>query len=138
MVNQILDLRTQLKDLETRLAENQKARSVVTAAQTLDKKLTAVEEDLVEPKIKASEDSLNYPIRLRYKLVALGAVVGSADAAPTAQSYELFKDLRSQLDSQLAAWSEIKAKDIPGLNDLMAKTGVLAIMIVPVHKEVDF
>jgi photosystem II stability/assembly factor-like uncharacterized protein len=134
-VNQIHDLQAQLKDLEKRLGGDTKAGSVVSAAKELGKKLTAVEEELVEPKIKASEDSLNYPIRLRYKLVAVGQVVESADAAPTAQSYELFKDLRAQLDAQLAKWHEITAKDVPSLNELMKKQGIPAIMVVPVRKE---
>jgi hypothetical protein len=134
-VNQIHDLQAQLKDLERRLAGDSKAGNVVTAAKELGKELTAVEEELIEPKIKASEDSLNYPIRLRYKLVALGEVVESADAAPTGQSYELFKDLRGQLDAQLAKWREITAKDVPALNEVMKKQGIAAIMVVPVRKE---
>jgi hypothetical protein len=81
-VNQIHDLQAQLKDLEKRLADDPKAGSVVAAAKELGKKLTALEEELIEPKIEASEDSLNYPVRLRYKLVAFGQVVESADAAP--------------------------------------------------------
>ncbi|MGO9269814.1 MAG: VPS10 domain-containing protein [Terriglobia bacterium] len=134
-VNQIHDLQAQLKALEQRLADEAKVKSVLAATRDLDQKITALEEDLVEPQITASEDSCNYPIRLRYKLVALGQVVESADAAPTAQSYALFKDLRAQLDAEIKRWDGLSAREIPALNDLMKKEGVPAVMVVPVQKE---
>jgi hypothetical protein len=67
--------------------------------------------------------------------VALGQVVESADAAPTAQSYALFKDLRRELDAQLARWHEIATKDVAALNDLMKQEAAPPVMVVPVHKE---
>ena len=47
------------------------------------KKLTAVEEALYQTKNRASEDPLNFPIKLNNKLAALEGVVESSDDPPT-------------------------------------------------------
>ena len=59
-------------------------------AKPLDKKMTPIEEALIQTKAKSGQDVLNFPVRLNNHLVALGGVVGSAETAPTQQSYEVF------------------------------------------------
>jgi photosystem II stability/assembly factor-like uncharacterized protein len=132
-VSQILDLETQLNGLENRLAGDAGGEPIVAMAKSVSEKANAVADALYQPKIKASEDSLNYPIRLRYQWVALGDVVESADAAPTAQSYTLYQTLSHELDAQLARWQEIQAKDIRALNALATKSRLGVVMIEPPH-----
>ena len=74
------------------------------AGTALNKNLTAVEETLYQTKNQSNQDPLNYPIRLNNKLAALGGVVGSAEAAPTAQSYAVYDELVTQIDAQLQSW----------------------------------
>ena len=120
-VNQIRSVRSQLNDLKKRLAGDSQAKNVADAANALDKKMTPVEEKLLQVKSKSSEDPLNYPIQLDDKLAALGNAVESADAAPTAQCYTVYNLLNSQLESELAAWREIRAQDLAALNALARK-----------------
>jgi hypothetical protein len=68
------------------------------------KKLTAVEEELMQTKIKSSQDALNYPIKLNNKLAALASAVDSADYAPTNQSYDVYNDLTEKLTRSLRSF----------------------------------
>jgi hypothetical protein len=134
-VNQIIDLRAQLKALHKHLEGQDSAKEILTAADDLDKKVTAVEGALYNPEVKASEDDLNYPVKLDLQLIGLAAAVESADSAPTRQSYELFDTLSGQVDKALASWREITGKDLAALTELMRKQNIPAVILAPVRRE---
>jgi hypothetical protein len=128
-VNQIRDIRAQITDLNKRLEKQLEAKAVADAGNQLDKKMTDVEEVLIQTKAKSGQDVLNYPIRLNNYLVALGGVVESADSAPTQVSYEVFDMLSKQLDEQLAKWKQILGTDVPAYNEVVKKQEVPAIIL---------
>jgi len=128
-VNQIRDIRAQITALNKRLENQSQAKAVADAGKQLDKKMTEVEEVLIQTKAKSSQDVLNYPIRLNNYFVALGGVVESSDSAPTQVSYEVFDMLSKQLDEQLTKWKQILSTDVPGYNDLVRKQEVPAIIL---------
>ena len=138
-VNQIRDLRAQLTALRKRLAEpgtpSASRSGLISAAEELEKKITPVEEELIQVKLKSGQDSLRYPLKVDGKLAVLASVVESADTAPTQQSYELFDVLSGQVAAQLARWNEIVAKDVPALNDSMRKENIPLIWIAPASSE---
>ena len=49
-----------------------------------DQELTAIEEKLINPQIKANEDDLNFLPKIDHEFTNLAGEVGSADAKPTA------------------------------------------------------
>ncbi|HEY7405928.1 MAG TPA: glycosyl hydrolase [Candidatus Angelobacter sp.] len=128
-INQIRDIRAQMTALNKRLENQPQAKTVAEAGKQLDKKMTEVEEVLIQTKAKSGQDVLNYPIRLNNYLVALGGVVDSSDSAPTQVSYEVFDMLGKQLDEQLAKWKQILGADVPAYNDLVRKQEVPAIVL---------
>ncbi len=130
-VNQIRALRSQLQELRKQLAAGSQGKAIITAAEEFDKKVTPLEEELIQAKVKSSEDSLNYAVKLDIKLAVLAGVVESADAAPTQQSYELFNALARPLDQQLARWNEICNKDVAALNAMVRKENIPAIVLAP-------
>ena len=134
-VNQIRDLRAQLKMLHKRLAGNAHAKEILAAADALDKKMTALEEELIQVKAKASEDTLNYPVKLDDKLISLGGMLDQADTAPTQQMGEEFRDLSSQLSVQLSRWHDLVSKDLADLNAMMRKESI-SVLSVASAKEV--
>ncbi len=129
-VNQIRALRLQLEALRKRLGGEQ-YKTILTTAEELNKKMTPVEEALIQPKSKSSEDPLNYPIQLSEKLMALQSTVESADAAPTQAAHEVLQELSRQLDEQLGKWREIVTKDLASLNELMRKENVPVVSVAP-------
>ncbi len=132
-VRQIRDVRAQMTALNKRLTEekNPNAKAIADAGSALDKKMTAVEETLIQTKSKSGQDVLNYPIRLNNLLVALGGVVSSADAAPTKQDYEMFDELGKQADEQLAKWGDIVKTDLAAYNQLAKDKAIPAVGLSP-------
>ena len=128
-VNQIRNIRSQITALNKRLEGQPQAKAVADAGKALDKKMTEVEEVLIQTKARANEDVLNYPIRLNNYLVALGGVVESADSAPTQASYDVFNMLSKQLDEQMTKWKQILAVDVPAYDNVVKSQQVPAIIL---------
>ncbi len=123
---EIRDVRKQFEDLSGRMKPEQK--DLKDRAAEIMKKLTAVEEELMQTKIKSSQDALNYPIKLNNKLAALASSVDSADYAPTAQSYDVYNDLTGKIDAQLTTLARIKAEDIAAFNRAFAEKNLPVII----------
>ncbi|HEV2022700.1 MAG TPA: hypothetical protein VGQ94_09230, partial [Terriglobales bacterium] len=130
-VNQIRDLRSQLQILKKRLAEQASAKpgvqQVLDAAAALDMKMTAVEQELIQIKMKSSEGNLRYPNMLNEQFDSFRYSVESADAAPPKQVFDVFDHLSGRLDAQLAAWKQITAQDVAALNDMIRKQEIPAL-----------
>lgn len=116
---EIRDLRKQFEDLSARLKPEQK--DLKDKAAEIVKNMTAVEEELMQTKIKSSQDALNFPIKLNNKLASLNSSVDAGDYPPTQQAYDVYNDLTTKIDAQLAKFNEIKSKDIPAFNKLYAE-----------------
>lgn len=128
-IMQIRDVRAQINALNKRMTQekNPNAKAIADAGAALDKKMTPVEEAMIQTKAKSGQDVLNYPIRLNNLLVALGGVVSSADAAPTKQDLELFDELSKQADEQVANWNQIVKSDLASFNETVKKFEVPAV-----------
>jgi photosystem II stability/assembly factor-like uncharacterized protein len=126
---QIRDIRDQIKAIDTRLNDDPRAKEIADAGKSLDTKMSIVEEALIQTKAKSDEDVLNFPVRLNNHLVALSGVVGSADSAPTKQSYEVFDILNQQVDEQLSKWQAIVSTDVAAYNNLVKQQQVPAVIL---------
>jgi hypothetical protein len=118
-VVRIRGLKDQIADRVGKLDAAQDAE-IAAGGKELARKLTAIEGEIYQYRNQSSQDPLNYPIKLNNKLAALAGVVQSADARPTNQSYEAFKDLSARLDAQLAVLEALETKDLPSFNRLLA------------------
>jgi photosystem II stability/assembly factor-like uncharacterized protein len=125
-IAEIRDLRKQLEELSARLKPEQK--DLKDKAADIIKNMTAVEEELMQTKIKSGQDALNFPIKLNNKLAALNSIVDGGDAAPTSQSYDVYKDLTAKIDAQLARLNMIKTTDIAAFNKMYADKALPVIL----------
>jgi hypothetical protein len=123
---QIRDVRTQVEDLLKRVPQSKPINDAGTA---LNKKLTTIEETLYQTKNQSNQDPLNYPIRLNNKLAALGGVVGSAEAAPTAQSYAVYDEVVTAIDAELQKLSQVLKTDVPAFNQLVRDQNIPAVVV---------
>lgn len=130
-VNQIREIHTQLEALEKRLAGNDKAKAADDAAKELDKKFTAVEDALIQPKSTSGEDPLNYPVMIADQMLALTSTVDSADTAPTQSARDVFDVLNKQLDAQLETYRQLRDKDLVELNRQVRNANIPAIGVAP-------
>jgi photosystem II stability/assembly factor-like uncharacterized protein len=123
-VNQLRDLRTQLKTFEKRLRDDPAQKEIVAAISALRKKLDAVEKGFINPKLQGTQDTLNFGNGIDAKYALLGAGVDSADMAPTQSEYEQFAELEKQIAGNVALWKEVREKDIPAFNALVQRAGL--------------
>ncbi len=136
-VNQaVIDIRTakkQLEDYAARLKDDASAKKVADAAKDLDKKLTAVEEELYQIKNQSGQDPLNFPIKLNNRLAALLGVIQANDAGPTKQSNVVYEGLASEANAQLRAADKLLKEDVNQFNKLVRDSNIPAVTVP--HKE---
>jgi photosystem II stability/assembly factor-like uncharacterized protein/DNA-binding FrmR family transcriptional regulator len=128
-VNRIRTLRGQLKGLGQRFDNDARMKPLLDRATALDKRMTPVEEQLIQVNMKGSEANLAFPNMLNEQFDTFSASVQAGDGAPTQQQYEVFKMLRSKLDRQLEAWKQILSSDVPAFNDFMKGLSVPALYL---------
>jgi photosystem II stability/assembly factor-like uncharacterized protein len=119
-----------IRNVKHQLAERAKAVPGISGdAKALAARLSSIEEQIYQTRNRASEDPLNYPIRLNNKIAALGSSVASGNGRPTAQAQQVFNQLSSQLDEQL---TKLKAELDGGLSKVNAQLkGANQPVIVP-------
>ncbi len=125
-VIRIRELRKQLDEYAKR-----DSKKVADAAKALNQKLTEVEESLYQTKNRASEDPLNYPIKLNNKLAHVLGVVQSSDNQPTQQSYMVYEDLATQVNAELKKLDSLMGADLAAFNKLIRDENVPAVQAPP-------
>jgi hypothetical protein len=135
-VNQIQDVREQLSGLKKRLADNNASKVLSDGASSLDAKLIAVRDPLINFKISASEDSLAYAPGIDAKLAFLSmAVSGFADSAPTEAQSQEYEKLKKETDELLSRWEQVRNSDIASFQKLAAEQNVQPIFVPDVKSE---
>ncbi len=117
-IKDIRALRQQINDLTGRWGKTT-PKDVKQMADSLNKIMTGIEENLYQTKAKSSQDVLNFPIRLNDKLSGVFDAANSGYFAPSKQAKEVFADLAGQCDAELNKLKEVKEKGIPSLNKLI-------------------
>jgi photosystem II stability/assembly factor-like uncharacterized protein len=119
-----------IRELRKQLDEYAKRddKRVADAAKALTAKLTAVEEELYQTKNRASEDPLNYPIKLNNKLAYVMGVVESSDNQPTAQSYMVYEDVATKVNGEIKTLNGLLTGDLNAFNKLIHDQNIPAIL----------
>lgn len=128
---QIRQVRSQLDDLQKRVAGQPPAQKIADAAKSLNAKLTAIEEELYQTKNQSSQDPLNFPIRLNNKLAALSGTVSSSDDAPTEQTSAVYEDITAKINVQLQKLDQVMKSDLPAFNRLVREADIPAVIVKP-------
>jgi photosystem II stability/assembly factor-like uncharacterized protein len=110
-----------VRDQVTERAVKAKDQKIAALADALSTKLTDVEGQLYQYRNRSSQDPLNFPIRLDNKLAALQGIVESGDYKPTDQSYAVFKELTSQLETYLGRLDVLLTTDVAAFNKQIAR-----------------
>ena len=130
-VSRIRTIVTQLDGVVGRVKGQPGAAAVSARADSLKSRLGVIEREIYQTQNRSGEDPLNYPIRLNNRIGAIAGVVGSADAAPTAQSVQVFDLVSGLLQIQLDRLKAIVDTDIPAFNKLVQDQNVPAVILKP-------
>ncbi len=125
-IKDIRTLRTQVADFVTRQGKDV-PKEVKSAADSINKNLTSIEETLYQTKAKSGQDVLNYPIKLNDKLSGVFDAANSGNFAPSKQVREVYAELAQQIDKELARLKVIKEKDVPAFNELIRQKSLPVI-----------
>ncbi len=129
-VNQIRSVRAKLQTLQKWSADEASAQAVVQAGEALLAQMAAIEQELVQVKLAASEDTLRYPVKLNEQYAYLSSVL-DGDAAPTESQVAVQALLHARLDTQLTLWRSLVAQALPAFNTLLRTHQIPQIADVP-------
>lgn len=130
----VLLIRGVRQQVQERLGRTQDAE-VRTAGEALLARIAGTEERLYQVRNQSNQDPLNYPIRLNNKLAALMSHVEEAESAPTAQSYQVFEELSTQLDRELGALNGIWSQELDALNRQLRARRLRPVTRTPLRVE---
>ncbi len=122
MVNQIESIRGQLENLKGLLRGNADVR---TAADDLDKKLTDIEDNLIQRKFTGQgQDTVRYPPKLISKINYLAGGVSNGDYPPNTQQQEVHAMFRAQLSSLRKRLDDVVGTDLGGFNRMLREKNI--------------
>ena len=104
-------------------------KKIADAAKALIQKLTPIEEDLYQTRNRASEDPLNFPIKLNNKLAYVLGTVANSESQPTAQSYMVYEDLAPQVNTRLRALDGLLKDEVAAFNKTVHDSNVPVVMV---------
>ncbi len=130
-VNEIRDLRAQIAALEQRYRNVAAWEPLKPMADDLLKKIAAVEEKVIQAKMKSTEGDLRYPTMIDEQLIYLNWSVDAADAAPTDGQQRLFTELSAKLQEQLNVWDKVLSQDLTGFNRAAERQKITLVDVRP-------
>jgi len=144
MINQVEWTRKQIQDFQKMLAAAKADKADVAAAEDFEKKVRAVEDQLLQPTLaEADTKSFRGPLQVYLKLLWLQAEVGpgaadvsgNADMRPTQPELEVYDLLSGQLAQARKDYDELYGKTLPAFNDAMRAKGYVQVMTVKEPEE---
>ncbi|MEH6746141.1 MAG: glycosyl hydrolase [Maribacter arcticus] len=126
-VNSMRSAKTQLKDYAELLKDNEMAKSLLKQGDTLIKRITAWEENLIQPNQKTFQDVINFENKLNAQLLNLRGYIDVVEPKVTAGAKVRLQDLLTQwrtfktehnaiITTEMAAYNEaFRSLEIPAL-----------------------
>jgi len=128
-VNEIRDVKSQIKELHTKFGDDPKVKPALDAADGMERKMSEVEQQLIQVNMKGSEGNLAFPNMLNEAFDTFSRSIDTGDREPTKPQLEVFASLSGRLDEQLKKWNAIKQDDLPKVSELIKQADLPAIMI---------
>jgi hypothetical protein len=117
---------------ESRPQPEEAHKDVRDAAQALDKKLLALEEELFQVRVTGrGQDLLRHPVKLAEQLLYLVTQVTGGDFAPTASQREVHQLLHEQATTLEARYDGLVATELAQFNALLAERKLAGIVARP-------
>jgi hypothetical protein len=95
-VNEIRDLRSQIQTLHKRFGDDQRLKAALAAADGLDRKMSEIEQKLIQVNMKGSEGNLAFPNMLNERFDTFSHAIEFGDTEPTKPQLDVFQTLSTQ------------------------------------------
>jgi photosystem II stability/assembly factor-like uncharacterized protein len=129
-VRSIRSVRKQSHDAVERLALAKKDNTELKKlADSLSEKLNAIENELMQPRNEADQDTENFPTKIDNQLAYVYMLLNYTDSKPTDGERQRVADLEKEMTVQLDQLEGILSKDVQEFNRKAAGAGVAAITL---------
>jgi photosystem II stability/assembly factor-like uncharacterized protein len=130
MINALEVIRSQLSTIKATLGDDSTKKDVVTATDSIDKKLIAVEEDLFQMRITGrGQDLIRWPMKLAEQLIYLAGSVSSSDDAPTTQQREVQTVLENELRTVRTKYDQVMTRDLDAFKQMLRQRNIQNVII---------
>jgi hypothetical protein len=131
-VRTLRSARQQANDAARRLEDaGRDASGLRKAADELQKKLNAVEDELMQPRNEADQDTENFPTKLDNQLAYVYMHLNETDNRLTSGDRERVQDLEKEIESQLSKLKMILDSDISAFNQQSSAAGLGPAILLP-------
>jgi photosystem II stability/assembly factor-like uncharacterized protein len=130
-VNEIRDVKGQIKALHAKFDKDERVKPALAAADELEKKMSEIEQELIQVNLKGSEGSLAFPVMLNEKFDGFSHSVDGGDREPTKPQMDVFAALSGKLDEQLQKWAQIQKDELPKVAASIKQADLPALAVPP-------
>jgi photosystem II stability/assembly factor-like uncharacterized protein len=129
VIRTLRSIREQAKQLTERAEKAGKGDALKKMKNDMTKKLSDLEEQLVQTRHKAGQDPINYPPKFDDQIAWLVDVVNGQDARPTQGCYDLYNDLKKEADGYMKQLETIIQTDLKAFNEQVQKENAGGVVI---------
>lgn len=120
----IVKIRKLKKDLAYLKAKYEGYPELLSRIETFETGLSEIENNIHMTKNQSRQDPLNYGIRINNRLAFLMADSQRGDYPPTNQAREFFREVRTELQTELQALGKTVEAELGGINEMVKDAGV--------------
>ncbi|MBN2245775.1 MAG: hypothetical protein JW755_08005, partial [Candidatus Aminicenantes bacterium] len=128
LIKNVRAIRDQVKDISSRASEAGYPETIKTEADELTKKLTKLEDDLIQVKSESSQDPINYQVKLDNQIAYVYSTLHSQDSKPIRSINERFEELSKKLDVALHTFKDLTETDIKAFEALLEENNIPRII----------
>ncbi|HJQ68508.1 MAG TPA: glycosyl hydrolase [Blastocatellia bacterium] len=114
----VILIRAVKKQISDRI-DKAKDGQIASVGEAAIQRLSEVEQQLYQVKLRGELDAVTYPVMLNNRLANLKLSVETGDGRPTPQSYAAFQKLSSELDVQLGKLNDTMKNEVARFNILL-------------------
>lgn len=130
MVNALEIIRSQILTLKASLGDDDQAKAVKLSVDSLDKKLTTVEEQLTQMRITGrGQDVVRWPFKLAEELLYLGQSITASDFGPTQQAGEVQQVLHEELARVRVQFDTVMKQDVEAFKQMLRAKNIQNVII---------
>ena len=128
-VNEMRSAKAQLKSYATLLTDNADAKGLLEKGESLMKRITSWEENLIQPKQKTFQDVINYNNKLNAQLTHLKGYIESAEPKVTEGAKARWADLQKDWEVYEKERKAIVQDEMSGYNALYRELELPALLL---------
>lgn len=133
VINQMRDVRAQLKGWQERIKGDESTQPIVNAAKDLEKQVLEIEKTLMVPDTRAGwPDMMNNGARLATQLSGLTFDVALGDYKPTDEQMSAYGDMVEEIDAEVDRFNDLVNGNLAEFNTMLSNAGfgIVALKVV--------